>query len=81
MARAALCRTWRAPADSRMAGQTSGQTLWACRELRAGQALLRGSSPRAAVAPISCLGAGFGQRAGREAGAKPRSLQSRQGSN
>lgn len=63
------------------AGQTAGQSRQGRGELRAGQARLQRCSPRAAVALISCLGAGFGQRSGKEAGAKPRSLQSRQGSN
>lgn len=44
MVRAALCRTWSAPAE-RPAGQTAGQTRRACGELRAGQAWLRGCSP------------------------------------
>lgn len=78
MVRAVLSRAWSAPADGRTDSRTDPPgTRRAASWTSPAPAL----SPRAAVALISCLGAGFGQHSGKEAGAKPRSLQSRQGSN
>lgn len=82
MVRAVLSRAWSAPAHGRTDSRTDSRTdPPGTRRAASWTSPAPALSPRAAVALISCLGAGFGQHSGKEAGAKPRSLQSRQGSN